>query len=126
MEGNAFPGHRWRPVDQGILLAFFLLPITLQVNANFFDSHAEVSMLPVTHVYHHIWKKGLPLRAANGSVISTFGKHTLSIFFSLRISFNWIFILADFGQPIISVVLFHEQELVIDMKHFRLLNTETL
>ena len=40
------------------------------------NSSAEVSVLPATCAEHQIWKNGLPLRAANGSIISTFGEYT--------------------------------------------------
>ena len=70
------------------------------------DSGAEVNVLPATHIDHQILKKGLPLRAANGSAIPTFGKHTLSLHFGLRKNFNWTFILADVSQPIIGADIF--------------------
>ena len=70
------------------------------------DSGAEVSVLPATRIDRQTLKKGLPLRAANGSAIPTFGKCTLSLHFGLRKNFNWTFILADVSQPIIGADFF--------------------
>ena len=79
------------------------------------DSGAEVSVLPATHIDRQTLKKGLPLRDASGSAISTFGKCTLSLHFGLRKNFNWTFILADVSQPIIGADFFREHGLLIDL-----------
>ena len=88
------------------------------------DSGAEVSVLPATRIDRQTFKKGLPLRAANGSAIPTFGKRTLSLHFGLRKNFNWTFILADVSQPIIGADFFREHGLLIDLKHHRLYDSE--
>ena len=89
------------------------------------NSGAEVSVLPAaTRADHQIRKKGLPLKAANGSVISTFGICTLSLHFDLRRTFNWTFILGDVSQPIIGAEFFREHGLLIDLKHRWLCDSE--
>ena len=87
------------------------------------NSGVEVGVLPATRVDHQIRKKGLPLRSANGSVISTFGKRTSVIHFCLRRIHNWTFILADVSQPIIGADFFCEHCLFIDIKHHQLCDT---
>ena len=88
------------------------------------DSGAEVRVLPVTCIDRQSLKKGLPLRAANGSAIPTFGKRTLSLHFGLRKNFNWTFILADVSQPITGADFFREHGFLIDLKHHRLYDPE--
>ena len=88
------------------------------------DSGAEVSVLPATRINRQTLKKGLLLRAANGSAIPTFGKRTLSLHFGLRKNFNWTFVLADVSQPIIGADFFREHGLLIDLKHHRLYDSE--
>ena len=88
------------------------------------DSGAEVSVLPATRIDRQTFKKGLPLRAANGSAIPTFGKRTLSLHFGIRKNFNWTFILADVCQPIIGADFFREHGLLIDLKYHRLYDSE--
>ena len=90
------------------------------------DSGAEVSVLPATHIDRQTLKKGLPLRAANGSAIPTLGKRTLSLHFGLRKNINWTFILVDVSQPIIGSDFFREHGLLIDLKHHRLYDAEAL
>ena len=59
--------------------------------------------------------KGFPPRAANASVISTFGKRTLA-----SEPFSWTFILADVSQPIIGEDSFREHSILINLKHLQL------
>ena len=63
------------------------------------DSGAEVSVLPATRIDHQTLKKGLPLKAPNGSPSPPSAN---ALHFGLRKNFNWTFILADVSQPIVG------------------------
>ena len=123
MSGNAFLAHWWSLVDREITVAFSLLKIALLANATW-SILVPKAARSATCTYRQTLKKGLPLRAANGSAIPTFGKRTLSLHFGLRKNSNWTFDLADVSQPIIVANFFRERGLLIDLKHHRLYDSE--
>ena len=86
------------------------------------DAGAEVSVLPATRIDRQTFTKGLPLRAANGSAIPTFGKRTLSLHFGLRKNLKWTFIIS--ANQLLVQIFFREHGLLIDLKHHRMYDSE--
>lgn len=65
------------------------------------------------------------LFAANGSVISTYGFHPLTLDLGLRRAFTWRFIVADVTKPIIGVDFLAFYNLIVDCRNQRLIDSMT-
>ena len=88
------------------------------------DTGAEVSVLPAT-----LRQKSLPpishLYAANGSRIPVFHRQTLQLELHLRRSFTWTFYVAAVSTPILGADFLHHFNLLVDMKHHKLVDPLT-
>lgn len=88
------------------------------------DTGAEVSVLPATP-----HQKSLPptthLYAANSSKIPVFQRQTLQLELNLRRSFDWTFYVAAVSQPILGADFLHHFDLLVDIKHRKLLDPLT-
>lgn len=63
---------------------------------------------------------GYQLRAANGSLIETYGFITLSLNLGLRRDFNWKFIIAGVTKPMIGADFLSHLNLLVDLKNKQL------
>ncbi|GBM11514.1 hypothetical protein AVEN_130654-1 [Araneus ventricosus] len=70
-------------------------------------------------------KQDLELYAANGSRIATYGTIKLELYFGLRRSFIWSFLVADVSDPIIGADFLERFELLIDVRNRILLDGRT-
>lgn len=90
------------------------------------DTGAEVSVIPPTAVdKRKKHDQSIHLYAANGSRISTFGERKLALNLGLRRPFQWTFIIADVLQPILGADFLKHYNLLVDMKHNRLIDQQT-
>lgn len=67
----------------------------------------------------------LALYAENGSNISRYDNKFLSLNFGLRRVFNHMFIITDVNNPIIGADFLGKFNLLVDMKHTKLVDNQT-
>jgi hypothetical protein len=83
------------------------------------DTGSDLSVYP-----HSLLSKrpttNYELYAANGSVIHTYGWHTISLNLGLRRDFTWRFLVADVTKPIIGVDFLSHFNLLVDTRIQRL------
>lgn len=89
------------------------------------DTGADISVLPKNRIMLPMSQENLVLYAANGSKIHTFGTKLLTLDLNLRRSFTWLFVVADVQQPIIGVDFLKHFNLLVDVKHNCLIDSET-
>ena len=89
------------------------------------DTGAAVSLIPPTHRKPHSPQDGFTLLAANGTRISTYGRQSITLDLGLRRTFQWIFIIADIKHPIIGADFLNHFNLLVDLKHKRLIDNTT-
>ena len=65
------------------------------------------------------------LQAVNASPIRTYGERSLTLDFGLRRAFRWVFIVADLPTPIIGADFLRHYNLLVDVKHQRLIDSST-
>ena len=88
------------------------------------DTGAEVSVLTPSHTDRKN-KQQLTLNAANKTVITTFGKCSLTLDLGLRRSFPWIFIVAEVAVPILGADFLCYYGLMVDMRRHLLIDSTT-
>ena len=88
------------------------------------DTGAEVSVLTPSHTDRKN-KQQLTLNAANKTVITTFGKRSLTLDLGLRRSFPWIFIVAEVAVPILGADFLRHYGLMVDMRRHLLIDSTT-
>lgn len=66
------------------------------------------------------------LRAANGSIISTYGQRSVTLNLGLRRSFKWVFVIADVQQNIIGADFLCKYQLLVDVSRGRLVDQLTM
>ena len=89
------------------------------------DTGAEVSLIPPTSRTFSTPQDGFTLQAANGSIIPTYGRQSLTLNLGLRRTFQWIFVIAKVKKPILGADFINHFNLLVDMKHKRLIDTST-
>ena len=88
------------------------------------DSGADTCVFPASprDTAH---TRTLPLVAANGTEIATYGKRTLSLSFGPGHSVSQTFWIADVRRPILGANFFIDQSLLIDLAQCRLVHKHT-
>lgn len=89
------------------------------------DSGSVVSLFPVSRIFPRPEAGDLFLRAANGSIIRTFGEKEMGLDFGLRRPIEWSFILADIKLPIIGADLLRHHGLLINLQENCLIDSTT-
>lgn len=89
------------------------------------DSGADLSVFPRKFMRGPLKRTSFDLTAANGSIIGTYGSSAINLNFGLRKSFSWKFVIADVAKPIIGADFIAHFGLLIDLKHKRLIDSET-
>ena len=84
------------------------------------DTGAEVNLVPPSAAERKHPQTGFSLQAANSSVISTFGKRSLTLDLGLRRTFQWVFIIADVKNAILGADFLNHFSLIIDINNRRL------
>lgn len=88
------------------------------------DTGADVSAVP-KRFSDRTKPDGLVLFAANGTQIPTYGTKLLTLNLNLRRNFSWPFIVADVTQPIIGVDFLTHFNLLVNVRHNCLIDSET-
>jgi hypothetical protein len=65
------------------------------------------------------------LYAANGTCIDTYGERLLKLDLGFRRHFTWNFIIGNVQRPIIGADFLHHYDLLVDLKHKRLIDSTT-
>lgn len=90
------------------------------------DTGADLSVIPPT--FHESLNQTviqIPLFAANGTSIKTFGYKTINLNLGLRRPITWLFIIADVKTPIIGSDLLKKFDLLVDIKNNKLIDKLT-
>lgn len=87
------------------------------------DSGADVSLIPYTSKHKFI--SDYKLYAANNTTIGTFGTEILNLDLGLRREFQFPFIVAKISKPILGADFLNKFNLLIDIKHKRLIDGAT-
>lgn len=89
------------------------------------DTGAEISVVPPSFIDRRQRRLGSPLQAANGSSITTYGLHSLTLDLGLRRTFRWIFTVATVSHPIHGSDFLSFFSLGVSVRHRRLLDETT-
>ncbi len=79
------------------------------------DTGAEVSVFPATGLERRTGSVGVPLLAANGSAIRTYGTRTLPLHFASKL-YHWEFVVADVSRPLLGADFLRSNSLLIDLQ----------
>ena len=79
------------------------------------DTEAEVSVLPATGLDTCMRQKGLPLAAANGNIINTYGTRTLSLHFSSN-TYKQKILTADVTRPLQGADFLRAHSLLVNLR----------
>ena len=86
------------------------------------DTGVALSVLPAERS-DRFKKSDVTLRAANNSIINTYGSRQLILDFGLPRSLTWRFLVADVTQPIIGADFLLQHKLLVDLDRRRLFDT---
>lgn len=89
------------------------------------DSGADISVLPPSQADKQC-SQSLPLFAANGSTIRTYGSKLLKLDLGLRRTFTWPFTVADVQHPIIGADFLNEFGILVDIRNKCVIDKITL
>ena len=78
------------------------------------DTGAAVSVFPPT-IQQRTFKSTITLKAANDSIIATYGRRSLTLNLGLRHKSQWVFCIADVSVTILGADLVHHFRLLVDM-----------
>lgn len=89
------------------------------------DTGADISVIPPTSKEKNNAPCRFELTAANGTQIKTYGSKSISLNLGLRRPITWIFVIADVQTPIIGSDLLKRFDLLVDVKHGKLVDNVT-
>jgi hypothetical protein len=89
------------------------------------DTSADLCVYPRSHLRERRTQTSYELFAANGTIVHTYGCITLRLDFGLRREFSWRFVVADVTGPIIGSGFLCFYNLLVDMRHRRLIDNVT-
>lgn len=84
-----------------------------------------VSVIPPSATDHKHRQNNLNLQAVNDSPTAIYGEWLLNVNIGLQQTFQWVFIVADVKQPILSADFLRHYHLLADMAHNRLTDALT-
>ena len=88
------------------------------------DTGAEVSVVPASGLDARTRPPGLPLLAANGSSIRTYGTCQLHLNLASN-TYQWDFTIADVSRPLLGADFLRSKGLLVDLKGKRLVDATT-
>ena len=91
----------------------------------FVDTGLEVSIIPPSKAERKNRLDTCGLLATNNSPIVTYVTRLLTLNLGLRRTFRWVFMVANVRNPILGADFLKHYGLVVDMCHWRLLDTRT-
>lgn len=89
------------------------------------DTGSDLCVVPRTSLQGPRQRTTYELYAANGSIIPTYGWTQLHLDLGLRRDFSWRFVVADVTHPIIGVDFLSYYNLLVDIRHKRLIDNVT-
>jgi len=89
------------------------------------DTGADLWVYPRSRLRERQTRSSYELFAANGTTVHTYGCITLRLDFGLRWEFSWCFVVADVTGPIIGSDSLCFYNLLVDMRHRRLIDNIT-
>lgn len=89
------------------------------------DTGAQYSVLPATTRERTQGPADVTLRAANSTIINTYGQRLLSVSLGLRRNFTWIFLLADVDTALLGADFLAAHDLMVDVRRKRLVDNCT-
>jgi transposase InsO family protein len=88
------------------------------------DTGAQVSVLPASSHDSRYGTRGLPLVAANGTTIKSYGTRTVQLQIGSQL-YEWPFVLAEISKPIIGADFLRSFALLVDLRGSRLIDGNT-
>ena len=88
------------------------------------DTGAQVSVTPASAIDKQSGPQGPPLQAANGTNITTYGAHIVSLRFGGRIFQNRL-IAADVKGSLLGANFLRQHNLLVDIRNHRLIEADT-
>jgi hypothetical protein len=89
------------------------------------NTSTDLCVYPCSHLGERRTHASYELFAANGTAVRTYGCTTLRLDFGLRLEFSWRFVVADMTGPIIGSDFLSFYDLLIDIRHRRLIDNIT-
>jgi hypothetical protein len=89
------------------------------------DTDAYISVYPRSRLGERPTRSSYELFAANGTAVRTYGCTNLRLDFGLRGEFSWRFVVADATGPIIGSEFLSFYDLLVDVRHRRLIDNIT-
>ena len=86
------------------------------------DTGAAVSVVPPSRTERLHQRQDINLQAVNNTKIATYGMRSVSLELGLRRTFRWVFVIANVKKPILGADFLHHFNLLVDMRHYRLLD----
>ena len=86
------------------------------------ETGAEINVFPAGRA-DRFHKSDVTLRAANNSIINTYGFRQLTLDFGLPRPLTWRFVVADVNQPIVGADFLLQHKLLVDLEKRRFLDT---
>lgn len=88
------------------------------------DTGAAICVIPATSADRRRNRTD-NLHAANGSIIRTYGRRSMTLDLGLRRTYKYFFIIAEVREPIIGADFLQEFGIVVDLRNKQLLDSET-
>ena len=111
------------PTGQPDSRLFYVVDINSRVKF-LVDTGAAVSVFPPTK-QQRTCRSTITLKAANGSIIATYGRRSLTLNLGLRRKCQWVFVIADVSVPILGADFLHHFRLLVDMHRRKLIDCIT-
>ena len=89
------------------------------------DTGAEVSVFPASRQDKRSHKEGIHLKAANNSIIRTYGTRHFTLDLGLHRQLKWSFLLAEVSQPILGADFLRHFGLLVDLANGCLVDAAT-
>lgn len=90
------------------------------------DTGSDLSIIPPLNKNKHThFDNSIPLYAANGTQIKSYGQKVVTVSLGLRRNFEWLFIIADVTKPIIGADFLSHYNILVDLKNRKLVDSIT-
>ena len=89
------------------------------------DTGAEISVIPPDPKQRDLKPSPVTLRAANNSVIPTFGQRLLTLDLGLRRQFPFVFTIAQVQHPILGIDFLQHFDILVDVRSRKLIDRAT-
>ena len=84
-----------------------------------------VSIVPPSPTERLYQSNGPSLQTVNNTTMATYGTRSLTLDLGLRLTFRWIFVIANVRKPILGADFLRHYELIVDVAHRKLSDVVT-